>query len=671
MAVPFESIGSYRILELLGQGGMGAVYRAEHRENLSQVALKTVSVADEWAVSSLRREIHALSRIRHPQVVRILDEGIEGGMPWYAMELVDGITLRQYADQLFASDSDDAVPASGRAPGLREDAVPVESGQQAKGWWTRSLAPDEGELTRSFSGWRSVRAARSRSRRSPLGRRSELEERAGSPEELRAVAGGRLAEVLTLVRRLCAPLSFLHGEGIVHRDLKPDNVLLRLARGERQARALEEPGFRPVIVDFGLMSQFGGQLSREALEVRGGASGTVAVMSPEQILGETMDARADLYALGCILYELLTGRAPFEGRTPGAVLYGHLNATPPLPSRLASGVPAALDELVLRLLAKKPADRLGHADDVAAALQALGAHHDSLPAPAPRPYLYRPDFAGRRESLDQLSHQLARLEQGIGGLTLIGGESGVGKTRLAVELARRAERRGIVVLAGQCSSGGAPLHPLKPFLQHVADRCLEHGAPEVESLLGPRARLLAGFEPALAGLRGLEDHPAPPELPPREARLRLFQALIESIRALAAATPFVLILDDLQWADELTMGWLRGSRGPEALRGLPVSIVGTYRTEEAGEAIQALLTGSRGECFAAGPIGRTRGWRNRRRHACAGPGAGESRPIRGASIRGESVLRRRISSDGGCRTVALSGRGRTVAGRNPGREHAG
>ena len=91
-------------------------------------------------------------------------------------------------------------------------------------------------------------------------------------------------------------------------------------------------------------------------------------MAPEQIRAELLDARADLYSLGCLLFQLLTGRSPFQGGTPGEVLRQHLEAPAPRPSALVEGVPYELDELVLSLLSKDPRDRLGYATDVAAAL---------------------------------------------------------------------------------------------------------------------------------------------------------------------------------------------------------------------------------------------------------------------------------------------------------------
>jgi serine/threonine protein kinase/predicted ATPase len=575
-----HSIGSYSILEPLGRGGMGVVYRAAHRDTGRLVALKTVQAPNEWALSGLRREIHVLARIRHPQVVRILDEGLHDGLPWYAMELLEGPTLQSYAASLHAwrrASARLAPPSEARATGGSELA---DAGHSSFRWWTASLAAVPAE------------AAPARPATAP-----------GEPGPLRLAASGRLPEVLTLLRRLCAPLAFLHGEGVVHRDLKLENVLLRAASGERRA-ASEQPAAGaglatrgsqlaafPVLMDFGLVSQFGGTISREAVDVRLAASGSVATMAPEQIAGELVDARADLYALGCMLYELLTGRPPFVGPSPAAVIYGHLRERPLAPSELASGVPRQLDELVLRLLAKEPSERLGYAGDVATALEALGAATEPLAAaPQPRPYLYRPGFAGREAALDELRQQLSALEHGDAGLVLIGGESGAGKTRLALELTREAERRKLCVLAGEClPDAGAALQALKRPLQGIADRCRQGGVAETQRLLGHRGRLLALYEPALDGLPGQEHHPEPAELPAEAARLRLHSYLSETFAALAGEAPLLLLLDDLQWADELLLGWLGFLQQSRRTQRAPLLLLGTYRSEEVPEALQRLL----------------------------------------------------------------------------------
>jgi eukaryotic-like serine/threonine-protein kinase len=495
---------------------MGVVYRAAHRDTADLVALKTIAIPNELLLSSVRREIHALARIRHPGIVRIVGEGVEDGVPWYAMEIVDGVTLREYP------------------------------------------------------------------------RRSE----------------GGLLGVLGVVRKLCGALAFLHGEGLVHRDLKPDNILVL-------------QGGNPVIVDFGLAARFGGAVSREELGLAEEGLGTIAYASPEQLRGESVDARADLYSLGCVLYELLTSEPPFSGTSLFQVVRRHLEDAPSPPSLHArcespDGVPPELDALVLRLLAKDPAARLGYADDVAAALAKLGARDETPNAPRPRSYLYRPRFAGRDETMAAVDPHLSRLDAG-GGVLFVGGESGVGKTRLALQIARRARESGVRVLSGEClpplsddaehGAGAAPLQALRRPLEAIADGCRGRGAGATMRIVGPRARLLTPYAPAFAGLPGQAALPEPTPLPPAEARLRLFTCLRDTLEAFAESDPVLLVLDDLQWADELTLGFLEFAVARRSFEDVPVLVLGTYRVEEVGQALRALLESPHATRLALGRLG--------------------------------------------------------------------
>lgn len=557
---------------------MGIVYRAVHERSGQVVALKVLSSFHEAWMPLVRREIRAMTRLRHPNIVRIVAHGTVKGTPWMAMELGRGKTLR-----------DGFLRGSPEAMSTSTDAV-----------------PRQGVGIGSFR--RSPRAAGSSG--------------APPPREARAAA-------LAVVRRLCAPLAYLHGEGFVHRDLKPDNILVD-NRGE------------PLLVDLGLVAEFAGAVGREPLFVDAGAMGTILYMAPEQIRGELVDARTDLYALGCILYELLTGHVPFPGASTGAVLRGHLSQAPVAPSRCADGLPPALDDLVLRLLAKAPGERLGYADDVARVLAAVSSGGPSPVRAAPlarspqgpraserqrlprhRPYLYRPRFVGRADLLSSCRAGLEALRGGQGGLLLMAGESGIGKTRLLIEVAREAARSArsaaVRVLSGTCSAPGiAPLlasavwtsteeGPLAPAtaaaagerpallqalqrpLQEIADWCREHGHEETDRVLGQNGKVLSAFAPALSTLPGQEAYPAPAPLVPEAAVQRLFKALADMLVALARGAPILLMLDDLQWADELTVGFLRHFARLSADARPAVLVVGAYRSEEAGALLDTLI----------------------------------------------------------------------------------
>jgi predicted ATPase len=173
-----------------------------------------------------------------------------------------------------------------------------------------------------------------------------------------------------------------------------------------------------------------------------------------------------------------------------------------------------------------------------------------------------------------------------------------------VELARRAAARQVRVLAGEClpDSGGA-LEALRKPLQALCDWCRQQGRDETERVLGAGGKALEPYEPALATLPGQEQHPAPAELPADAARLRLFHALDEALGALARERPVLLALDDLQWADELTLGWLESALRRGSLHRHPLLVAGTFRTEEAPAALRALAAAPRVESLTLERLG--------------------------------------------------------------------
>ncbi|HEY4242214.1 MAG TPA: AAA family ATPase [Kofleriaceae bacterium] len=520
-------IGDYRVVDVLGRGGMGVVYQAMHEPTGAIAALKTVRMPTETTLESIRREIHMLRELRHPGVVSIREHGVDGGMPWYAMDLLRGRTLRD----------------------------------DFRAWFPD---PQPHEMT-------------TRDLQKPL-RGGAIEQVSASPD----APPYSLAHVATLFRKICEPLAYVHGRGVIHRDLSPANVFL-------------VGSDTPVLFDFGLASQFRTDSARDVLEVGGLTRGTAHYMAPEQARGEIVDARADVYALGCMLYEALTGRPPFLGDSALAVLMRHIEELPLPPSAHAQTLPRGFDELVMQMLAKRPRDRIGYAEDVAVRLEALGASPAvAIPGVArPRAYTYRPELAGRTALLDVLDTCLLRLAGGAGGCALLSGESGVGKTRVAGELATRAHDHDVRVITGECEPislragdemHGAPLHPLRPLLRAVADRARDGGAGEAARLLGPHGGLLAAYEPALAGLAPLVED----RLEPAAARFRVLAVLRDVIREHTLGAPTLLVIDDLQWADELTLAALAtlGEGGPPE----NLFVLATVRAEEMTPEIDAAMT---------------------------------------------------------------------------------
>jgi len=190
------------------------------------------------------------------------------------------------------------------------------------------------------------------------------------------------ASALAIARQIAGALAAAHAQQIIHRDLKPDNVFLvpdpELPGGERVK-----------LLDFGI-AKLVGDRSGDSYQTRAGALvGTPAYMAPEQCRCVAVDWRADLYSLGCILFELCTGRPPFVGEGIGDVLSAHIHLAPPAMRSIAPDVPAAIEELVGRLLAKDPADRMQSAEEVIHAIDvasgAPGYRTGPLPPGAARP----------------------------------------------------------------------------------------------------------------------------------------------------------------------------------------------------------------------------------------------------------------------------------------------
>jgi serine/threonine protein kinase/tetratricopeptide (TPR) repeat protein len=516
---------------------MGVVYRAQHRETHALVALKTVPSASSSRLMAIRREIRALSHLSHPGVVQIVDQGETDGLPWYAMELLEGRTLANYIDDQFGrgmvrSGSRVGVPATVCLPTTDED-------------------PKDPDVE-------------------PRSRRSSLS----------AWTSEGSTQTLLLLERVCAALAYVHANGIVHCDLKPENIFVR---GDNE----------PVLVDFGVAGRFCSLDVREHLEAGTGFAGSIPYMSPEQIRGELVDARADLYSMGCIIYECLTGRVPFVGEA-GEVVWQHLEGTPLPPSSVSGAVQPELDELVLRLLAKRPQDRIGYADVVGEMLYNTSSGRTSSRRQPRYSYLYRPSFARRDALMGALERALIEADQGHGALIVLEGASGSGKTRTAIELAKRAVQGGFGVATGECKPQGpdgghaAALAPFQPVLTWLADLCRSEGEELCARVFGDRGPVLAELEQAIVSLPGQSRTSGPADLGPELNRERLLNALLASLMAAAHRQSTLIVVDDLQWADELSIALLEKALA-SGLEGRRLLVLGTHRTDEPSARLQRLL----------------------------------------------------------------------------------
>ena len=242
--------------------------------------------------------------------------------------------------------------------------------------------------------------------------------------------------IVAIARQACEALAHAHDGGFVHRDLKPGNLLI----------SGHPPNEVVKLADLGLAIA---SKTSERITESGSILGTAAYMAPEQALGESVDGRADLYSLGVILYELTTGRLPFSGDNPLAMVSQHVHAPVAPPRALNSRISPALEGVILRFLAKDPAQRFATAREALLALdrsmkpaEGPAIPTESEPAQAfLLNVLARGRLVGRQAEFSEAQELWRRARDGAGHCVLLSGEPGVGKTRLGPGASGSSENR--------------------------------------------------------------------------------------------------------------------------------------------------------------------------------------------------------------------------------------
>jgi tetratricopeptide (TPR) repeat protein len=463
----------YHLLDQLGTGGMGTVYRVHDRLAGETVALKCVHAPPQNTAFTptealhqnhitsdprvtLAREFQAMSTLRHPHILAVLDYGFEKGQPYFTMELLENAqTILEY------------------------------------------------------------------------GRQRSLE-----------------SQVQLLVQVLLA-LKYLHRRGMIHRDLKPGNVLVT----EGVVKVL----------DFGLSM---------ATHQATGTMGTLAYMPPEVLYGNPAGPASDLYAVGVMAYELMTGRHPFI--SPDLLDSSPLtHLIDPQIKLDTAPLPPALAPIMERMLARHIEDRYQDAQEIINAFNtATGRTYAPENEAARESFLQAAQFVGRKQELRRLRQALDDAFDHQGSGWLIGGESGVGKSRLVDELRTLALVRGALVLrSAAISSGGGPYLIWRDLLRWLV-------------LLTPvsdlEASVLQVLVPDIGDLLARPIPPSPIVLNPADARTRLFSIVTDILHR--QTRPVVIILEDLQWAalESLQLlAWIN-----RKVSDYPLVLIGNYRHEE-------------------------------------------------------------------------------------------
>ncbi len=394
-----------------------------------------------------------------------------------------------------------------------------------------------------------------------------------------------LSEALHLGAELAEALAAIHQAGVMHKDINPSNVLVLPAGA----------GLR--LIDFDIASRAPRE-TRLAVPPRA-LEGTLAYLAPEQTgrVNRSVDGRADLYALGVTLFEMATGKLPFDATDPMQLLHAHIARRPSPPSIVRAGLPPAFDGIVLRLLEKRPEDRYQSAFGVAADLRHLRWRLDAGAAPEEvdfepgrwdRPLRFQvPErLYGREDEVSRLLLAFQQAAAGHAGLALVAGDPGAGKSRLIAEIRRPIVERDGRFIAGKFDQfkREVPFASLTQALRTLAQQLLAESPERLSTVrealrekLGPNAGVLHDLLPELEQLLG----PAPelPELAPTEAQNRFQEALSGFVELFCQPDqPLCLILDDLQWADGATLLWLEKTLSRPGARHF--FIVAAYRAGE-------------------------------------------------------------------------------------------
>jgi len=374
---------------------------------------------------------------------------------------------------------------------------------------------------------------------------------------------GSLEETVAVARQVCAALEHAHARGIIHRDLKPENVLIT-------------PGAVVKLSDFGLAHSVASRLTSQGTIV-----GTVFYLAPEVVLGQGVDVRADLYALGVMLYELVAGELPFTGDDPISVISQHLHAVAVPPRAKNADVPPALDALIVRLLSKDPDGRPGSAAEVLRSLNAPDIlDRDALPAEelSVLERIERGRMVGRERELQQARDLWNSARSGQGQMLLLSGEPGIGKTRLVQELTAQVQVSGGRALAGACyAEGGVPYAPFAQILRAVLGPGTGQELDLPDFVLASLVTLAPGLR-----LRYPDIPPTPAAQDPQAEQHRLFENLSILFTALSGQAPLLVTVEDIHWADSGTLHLLRHLS--RQMRQDRVLFVATYREVELDEA---------------------------------------------------------------------------------------
>jgi tetratricopeptide (TPR) repeat protein len=367
------------------------------------------------------------------------------------------------------------------------------------------------------------------------------------PLEVRELCdiGGQIADALAAA----------HGIGVIHRDMKPANIVIT-------------PDGRARVLDFGLAKPFhltgsgpGTTAKTDSdLTDSGIVVGTVAYMSPEQTRGEPLDPRSDVFSLGTVLYEASTGSPPFSGTSVVTLMDEIANTTPVSPSMIRRDLPPELDLILCRALEKDREERYASVSELADALRAVDSTMVVLSSgPTDRAVVPFAEtlFVGREPELRTLKQLLLESIAGFGKLVFVTGEAGIGKTALVEEFLRSARRThsDVAVCRGRCLEQYGKAEAYLPFLDALENLGGGPAGRRLIETLRSRAPTWCLQLPAVFATS--DEVGALRRQALGATKERMLRELGDALEALASASPIVVLLEDLHWADPSSVDMVR------------------------------------------------------------------------------------------------------------------
>jgi serine/threonine protein kinase/predicted ATPase len=535
----FKAHPRFIIARQLGAGGMGAVYEAFDNERNMRVALKTLPALEPVRLFQFKQEFRSLAEISHPNLVALYELISDGDRWFFTMELIDD------PDEFFPS-----VPTTPARPPRSSPAMRAPPWQR----FSDFAAPPEADISDGQSGLVTRRDTQSTATpRVGAGSADAEVRRQFYPMEADSTTANYQVDY-DRVRRVFAQLArgvaALHRMGKLHRDLKPGNVIVRRSG-------------QVVVLDFGLVAnlentfqaQVGGAglaptLARTSA-TEGTICGTLSYMSPEQAQGESLTPASDWYAVGVMLFQVLTGRLPFAGRQQD-ILYHKLESRPLSPLSLNPSVPHDLDRICNGLLERDPLARPSGQE----LLKELSHQGDavSLTGEVLEPISELLPFVGRDKEIAWLMDHWKQVQSGNAQTVFVQSRSGTGKTTLIRRfLDDIVGGSDAVILTGRCyEQESVPYKALDSVVDSLAGYLLRRLPNELEQLIPVGIGALTLLFPVLnrvpviakiAQREPIENSDL------RELRRLAFAALRELFGRLGRQYGLLVWIDDLQWGD--------------------------------------------------------------------------------------------------------------------------